>query len=148
MPGNSSLIGLTSRLGYPEIGIWLALTLLVVTAILLFTRSRGVRVDEELIHAAGITLSLLASPISWAGYTIFTLPYFLSQKKWSIPIIIAAGILILPFNFNMHFYYNFGRFGFVFWGWWYGIALAICFTYILFKLWRPDAYTKRLERQQ
>jgi hypothetical protein len=133
MPGNSSLIGLTSRLGYPEIGTWLAILFLIVTVVLVFKRNRILQTDGEPVHTAGIFLSLLASPIAWAGYTILTLPYFLSQKKWSPTTIFAAAVLTVPFNITMQFYYS-GRLNFIFWGWWYGLALMICFGDVLFRL--------------
>jgi hypothetical protein len=142
MPGNSSLVGLTSRLGSPEIGIGLAVLFLVLTVVLVFNYNREQVSDQRLVHSAGIFLSLLASPISWAGYTIFTLPYFLSQKRWSLPVIIAAAILVLPFNINMHFYYNFGQFNFVFWGWWYGLALAIVFLNVLRELTQAYSFNE------
>lgn len=133
MPGNSSLIGLTSRLGHPEIGIGLA-AILILTAVILIYRAQhnNLEISAESINSAGILLCLLASPISWAGYTILTIPIFLSQKEWKLSTIIAAAILTLPFNFTMHLYYL-GSINFIFWGWWYGIALMICLINVLLE---------------
>ncbi len=135
MPGNSSLMGLTSRIDHPEIGIGLAALLVLLTAILVYRASLNNKEKTvELVNAAGVLLCLLASPISWAGYTILALPIFLSQKDWKPSMVIAAAILTVPFNFTMHFYYL-GSFSFIFWGWWYGIALTLCFIYVLFRLY-------------
>jgi len=139
MPGNSSLVGLTSRLGYPEIGAILAVFLLIITAIFILRTSHKLENQTESVNSTGIMLSLLASPISWVGYTILMLPFFISQKKWSVSAIIAAAILTVPFNFTMHFYYSPDTFNFVFWGWWYGIALVICYAIILL-MWSNDEF--------
>lgn len=140
MPGNSSLFGLTSRMGIPLLGAILGLFLLGMTTLAVF-RNRDAHTDPDLVNSTGIFLSLLISPISWVGYTILTLPFFLSKRVWDYPTIIAAAILTLPFNFSMHFYYYYGRLNFIFWGWWYGIALAICFSDMLISLWKQNEHT-------
>ena len=140
MPGNSSLIGLTSRMGQPQTGIWLAILISGVTIVFIYRANQFSDKQNITVSSAGVFLSLLASPISWAGYTILTLPYFLSQKKWSLATTLAAAILTVPFNITMHLYYYFGTFNFIFWGWWYGIALMICFGQLLLSLWKSREY--------
>jgi hypothetical protein len=132
MPGNSSLLGLTSRIGITQFGLILGLIFLGAGAWKVF-RADETQVNAEQVNSIGIFLSLLLSPISWVGYTILTLPFFLSRSRWSYPILIAAAILTLPFNFALHFYYDYGQFSFVFWGAWYGFALLICTIDILFS---------------
>lgn len=135
MPGNGSLIGLTSRMNLPALGIVLGLALTAITA-LAVVRAREGRPAPDGVSAAGIFLSLLVSPITWTGYTILALPYFLSQKRWDAATLIAAFILTVPFNFTMYFYYYFGKFNFIFWGWWYGIALTLCAGVTIAALWQ------------
>lgn len=135
MPGNSSLIGLTSRMDLPALGIAIGVILLVFAAFAVH-RLRDGQPDRDTVSAAGIFLSLLISPITWTGYTILALPYFLSQKQWTAATTIAAAILSVPFNFTMYFYYYFGRFNFIFWGWWYGIALTICTSVTIAQLFK------------
>ncbi|MFZ5822131.1 MAG: glycosyltransferase family 87 protein [Chloroflexota bacterium] len=147
MPGNSSLLGLTSRMGIPQVGAILGLLFLGITFLAVY-RSRDITPNPEALNSTGVFLSLLISPISWVGYTILTLPYFLSQRRWGYSTLIAAAILTLPFNFTMYFYYQFGKLNFIFWGWWYGIALTICFCYTLFRIWRGTGQTKMLEIPQ
>jgi len=143
MPGNSSLFGLTSRMGIPKMGAILGLLFLGITFLTIY-RSRYIT-SPEAINSIGVFLSLLISPISWVGYTILTLPHFFSQRQWSHSTLIAAAILTLPFNFTMYYYYHFGKLNFIFWGWWYGIALTICFCYTLFNIWWGAGQTKMLE---
>jgi hypothetical protein len=135
MPGNSSFMGLTSRIGFPQAGVLLAIILLALVAFLIF-RAPPKLLHQEWVDAAGILLSLLASPITWVGYTILALPFFFSEKMWNVPILVAAAILTVPFNFTMYLYYSFGKFNFVFWGWWYGIALGICLGLTMIAIWR------------
>ncbi|WKZ34320.1 MAG: glycosyltransferase family 87 protein [Anaerolineales bacterium] len=138
MPGNSSLIGLTSRIGHPEIGMGLAVLLILITIFLIHrARINKQEIPSEVVNSAGVLLCLLASPISWAGYTILALPIFFSLKKWGLSTSIAAAMLTVPFNFIMHFYYL-GSINFIFWGWWYGLALTICMTYVLQGLLHSD----------
>ena len=146
MPGNSSLPGLTSRMGIPQLGTILGLLLLVITTLVIF-RNRDTVIESKWVHSAGIFLSLLVSPISWVGYTILTLPFYLSIKEWNIPTLVAAAILTVPFNFTMHFYYNYGPIIFIFWGWWYGFSLATCFIYIAF-LFMKDISPNKVARQR
>lgn len=143
MPGNSSLMGLTSRIGYSGLGVALSILSLVITAIAIYRTRNSETNRVELINGASIFLCLLSSPISWVGYTIFTIPFFLSQSKWNFSTIVAAWMLTMPFNITMHFYYL-GSFNFVFWGWWYGLSLLICLTNILILFWKE----KKLAQNQ
>jgi len=140
MPGNSSLIALASRMNLPALGIALSLALAAATAWTVY-RARDGQSAPDGVSAAGIFLSLLVSPIAWAGYTILALPYFLSRKQWNAATTVAAFILTVPFNFTMYFYYYFGTFNFIFWGWWYGIALALCAAVTLMEMRRLKGQT-------
>lgn len=126
MPGNSSLIGLTSRFGFPQIGLIFSLTLIGLTAtiIVLKPSDNSTRKDQQ-INELGIILSLLASPIAWNGYMILLLPVFLSRKHWPPLLTIAAAIMTVPFAIILNLYLTPG-FAFIFWGWWYGLALTLC----------------------
>jgi hypothetical protein len=131
MPGNSSLTGLTSRLGLPWLGMVLGIFLSIITIwIISFAKTRKVILRETII-SAGIVLSLLLSPISWVGYSLFATPIVLSHVEQKPILWISAAMLTVPFNFIMHMYYNNGVIGFVAWGWWYGLALGICMVVLL-----------------
>lgn len=130
MPGNSSLFGLASRIGYPTAGSIMAVLMVVIVAVYLFRAPHTPNDQNSLAHEAGIIVSLLASPISWAGYTIFLLPIFLSRRKWSPWMVVAAAILSVPFILTLLLYVS-SPLNFVFWGWFYGLALVICLVEIM-----------------
>ena len=131
-PGNSSLQGLTSRFGSSMAGIVLGVLLCILMAY--FVKKH--RLSQIQSSSLGIIISLLISPIAWAGYTMLTLPLFFKTQKWNWLLRIAAGILSVPFIFVVSFFSNSG-FNFVFWGWLYGWALLL----ILIGFWvdsRPE----------
>jgi hypothetical protein len=78
----------------------------------------------EYISALGIIASLLASPISWTGYTILLLPIFFSLKKWTIPVIVAAAILTIPFQIVLQLFQS-SFTNFVIFGWLYGWGILL-----------------------
>jgi hypothetical protein len=133
MPGNSSFVGLTSRLGYPQIGAFLAAFLVAFTAFVIWAdRRRTSKPDINMINGLGIVLSLLASPISWVGYTIFLLPIFLSQAKWSKVLRLAAIILTFPFILSLQLYVI-SHLNYVIWGWLFGLAIALVLVTLLLQ---------------
>jgi alpha-1,2-mannosyltransferase len=69
-PGNASLIGLFSRLRWPQAGYALSAALLLALAVWAW------RLRPSLLHVAAVSLcaSLLASPIAWISYTVLLLP--------------------------------------------------------------------------
>ena len=73
----------------------------------------------EYVSALGIIASLLASPISWTGYTILLLPIFFSLKKWTVPAMVSAAILTVPFQLVLQFFQT-SFVSFVIFGWFYG----------------------------
>src|SRR5688500_7700475 len=77
---------------------------------------------SEHVSALGIIASILASPISWVGYTIFLLPIFFSLKKWTYPVMISAVILSIPFGFILKLWQT-SFLNFVIFGWFYGWAI-------------------------
>jgi predicted neutral ceramidase superfamily lipid hydrolase len=56
------------------------------------------------INSIGLLISLLASPISWAGYTILLVPVFLSTPQWSRLMIASAFFLSIPFPLVLRVY--------------------------------------------
>jgi hypothetical protein len=125
LPGNNSLPGLTTRLGFTEIGFYLGGLLVVMYSILIFNK-RGVLKDNE-VYELGIILSLLCSPISWTGYTILLVPAYFYRKDWSLISILSASILVVPFVFPLFLFDN-SQQNFVFWGWFYGWAILLQFV--------------------
>lgn len=122
MPGNNSILGLTAR--FDTITLGLVIGVLAVSALLVLSKLRQSKALEqfEYFSALGIIASLLASPISWTGYTILLLPIFFSLKKWSLAVIIAAALLAIPFQIVLQlFQTSFANF--VIFGWLYGWAI-------------------------
>jgi hypothetical protein len=119
LPGNSSILGLTARFHEITAGIVISVVL-VCTLLYLSKQKTPMRVESlEHISAIGIIASILASPISWVGYTIFLLPIFFSLKKWTYLVLISAAILSIPFGFILKLWQT-SFLNFVIFGWFYG----------------------------
>ena len=123
MPGNTSILGLTTRF---EAAISVGIAISVVLVIVLLGLSRRINASIKLeaferVSALGIIASLLASPLSWTGYTILLLPIFFSLKHWTASAFISAAILSVPFGFVLQlFQTSFANF--ILFGWLYGWA--------------------------
>lgn len=118
LPGNSSILGLTSRFNNLTIGI--VLSIILVVALLYFLKQKtpiGLQSSER-VSALGIIAAILASPLSWVGYTILLLPIFFSLKKWTLPVIISAAILSIPFGFILKLWQS-SFLNLVIFGWFY-----------------------------
>jgi len=124
MPGNNSLLGLTAR--FHSIGLGIAISIILVFALLALSRLKSQNHMErpEYISALGIIASLLASPISWTGYTILLLPIYFSLKKWTWPVIASAVILSIPFAIVLQLFQN-SFLNFVILGWLYGWGIIL-----------------------
>jgi len=119
MPGNNSILGLTARFGSIPAGIIISLILVLILLILSKQKSSDSMEKPEYVSALGIIASLLASPISWTGYTILLLPIFFSLKKWTVPAMVSAAILTVPFQLVLQFFQT-SFVSFVIFGWFYG----------------------------
>ena len=119
MPGNNSILGLTTRFGSISTGIVISIILVLILLILSKQESSHNMEKPEYVSALGIIASLLASPISWTGYTILLLPIFFSLKKWTVPAMISAAILTVPFQLVLQFFQT-SFVSFVIFGWFYG----------------------------
>jgi hypothetical protein len=122
MPGNNSILGLTARFQGMEPGIVLSVLLVVGLLVLLWRRSTDAAQRPELVSAFGILASILASPISWTGYTILALPIFFSLQKWSPLTWMAAAILSIPFAIVLQLHQT-SFASFIVFGWLYGWGL-------------------------
>jgi hypothetical protein len=124
MPGNNSIVGLMTR--FQNLNIGIALSVFAVAALLIFSKLKTSNNMEhsERISALGILASLLASPISWTGYTILLLPIFFSVKKWTFPATISAAILSIPFAIVLQLFQT-SFVNFVLFGWLYGWAILL-----------------------
>lgn len=124
MPGNSSILGLTTRFSNIYIGI--AMTVVMVCFLLFWSKRNTSNNMErtEYLSALGIIASLLASPISWTGYTILLLPVFFSLKKWTVPVIVSAAILSIPFQIVLQLFQT-SFINFVLFGWLYGWGILL-----------------------
>jgi hypothetical protein len=89
---NASLIAVGSRLGSSQAGLVFAVGLVLGVAWLLRRDRPG------LLEASAISIPviLLASPASWAGYTLFLLPA-LFARTWTQAIWVSVVMLIAPF---------------------------------------------------
>ena len=119
MPGNSSLLGLTSRFQSISLGVILSVVFILALLILSKQKSPESMTGSEYSSALGIMASLLASPISWTGYTILLLPVFFGLKKWTPPVAIGAIILAIPFQIILQFFQT-SFVSYVIFGWFYG----------------------------
>jgi hypothetical protein len=98
---------------------------LVVILLILSKRKISNHMEKsEYVSALGIMASLLASPISWTGYTMLLLPIFFSLKKWTIPAIVSAAILAIPFAIVLQLFQT-SFVNFVLFGWLYGWGLIL-----------------------
>jgi hypothetical protein len=122
MPGNNSILGLTTR--FDSITLGIVISILIVFILLVLSKlGTAKQMDKpEYVSALGIIASLLASPISWTGYTILLLPIFFSLKKWAAPVIFSAMILSIPFAIVLQLFQR-SFFHFVLFGWLYGWGL-------------------------
>lgn len=77
MPSNNSIIGLFARLGLTEIGYIISIFLLIFLVFLIRIKKISVWKTSEL----GVIATLLASPITWTGYTIMVLPILFHPKR-------------------------------------------------------------------
>jgi len=124
MPGNNSIVGLTSRFQNMNLGIILSVVAVVALLIISISKKSNDLESSERISALGILASLLASPISWTGYTILLLPVFFSRRKWTFPVIISAAILSIPFAIVLQLFQT-SFINFVLFGWLYGWAILL-----------------------
>jgi hypothetical protein len=100
---------------------------------------------SEHVSALGIIASLLASPISWTGYTILLVPIFFSLKKWTIPALTSAAILSIPFQLVLQFFQT-SFLNFVLFGWFYGWGILFLLAALTMNITQtPSMQTLREE---
>ncbi|MBV8719820.1 MAG: DUF2029 domain-containing protein [Chloroflexi bacterium] len=89
---NGALTGLAARLGIGSIGLLLNAALTVAVGVWMFLRK------PSAIQSSAVALitTLLASPLAWTGYATLLLPVFFSRHRWSIAMMCAAGLLLIP----------------------------------------------------
>ena len=124
--GNSSFASLAARFGLAWAGILLSVLFAAIVFFLTRTRS-GLPLRS--IHTLGIVGALLISPFSWVGYTLLTLPIFLTREQWSWRLVFAAALLAFPYLLVLMFFQVSPLSSIVF-GWIYGWGLLL----ILFDL--------------
>jgi alpha-1,2-mannosyltransferase len=117
---NGSLPGITIRFGAAWPGYLIAAIIFVV--LLLRLRARPQPLWRT--NACAIAVGLLASPVAWPGYTLFLLPAFFQRERWSVPMGVAAAMLVLPFPVVMVLFMQ-SPLGFVVFGSWYAWALLL-----------------------
>ena len=86
LPGNGSLPGLGAVLGWAPAGYLAAVFLAIYLGL----------TGRDQLAGDGLLLCLLASPLTWAGYTLTLLPLFWRQERWPWLLVLAAALLCLP----------------------------------------------------
>ena len=89
---NASLVSAGARFHLPLVGYALA-SVALLSVLYWQWRFRPPVLQST---AAAITAALLIGPVSWAGYTLFLLPYFFSQR-WDRRLWTAVVMLDMPF---------------------------------------------------
>jgi len=128
LPGNSSLAGLTTRLGSYQIGLLVAA---VISLAFLAKLWRIPRTQGSAATMPGILLSLFSAPIAWVGYTILLAPMLLARANWTPLVRWSAAILAVPFVIPLLLFSG-SRTAFVLWGWLYGWAIVL----LLVQSWK------------
>lgn len=131
LPGNSSLPAIAARLGLPWLGPVLAAGLVLGIAALVWRR----RPPALAVSGLGIVASLLASPITWVGYTLLVLP-ILYGRRWSLPLRAAAVILAIPFPM-IERWFQVSPVHFVVLGSLYGGALMLVLAELVHEIMHP-----------
>jgi hypothetical protein len=88
---NGSLVGSAARLGFEPAGYALAGVLTLAGAVYAW-RLRPGRMEAS---AAALTVTLLAGPLTWLGYTLFALPVLMSRqwRGWELAV---GATLVVP----------------------------------------------------
>lgn len=86
-----SIIGLSTRFGYHTIGIFIASALLLGSTILVAYKRPPIRE----VSGIGISVALLASPLSWFHYLLFVAGP-LVRRKWGMVLSFAVAPQFLP----------------------------------------------------
>lgn len=138
LPGNSSIVGLTARFQNITAGVVISIVL-ICTLLYFLGQKAPIRSEPlEYVSALGIIASILASPISWVGYTLFLLPFFFSLKRWTLPAILSAAILSFPFIFVLKLWQT-SFTHFVIFGWFYGWGLIVLLGVLVSALFRTKS---------
>ena len=126
-PANNSIIGLMVRFNLLWLGSLLSVIVFLIMAVWIWHN----KFSELYTSAIAITLSLLISPISWSGYTIFLLPIFF-ERKWGPLLRISSIILVVPVVFILGLF-QLSFTNFIIFGWFYGWALLLVLTALILE---------------
>ncbi len=132
LPGNMSLQSLFTHTGLERMVLWADLALL--GCILLHIKTR--KTDALQTSLLALLAIVLIPPYSWSGYSLFLLPFFFSEKKWSWRMTISAGLLCFPFAFVLE-YFTRSTLHYIVFGWIYGWAMVLLLWDGIAK-WKPD----------
>jgi hypothetical protein len=120
--GNGSIIGLFSRAHMTEWGIFVSVLIMIAGLLLL----RYIRINDIDLLTICVLLSLICSPITWTGYTVFLIPFFI-LSTWRIHHWISGILLTIPISVTFASA-NQSLISLYTIGWVYGFALIILFT--------------------
>ncbi len=137
-PNNVSLVSLLQRLGFPmELALATAVAFATAVALLVVWR----RPAPATIAGLAVSTVILASPISWTGYSVFLVPVLLAAGRWSRPLVAGLHVLIVP---GILLWQTTGSFVV------YTLGLACCLGAFAREAWQGDragAQGRVLEKQ-
>jgi hypothetical protein len=141
IPGNITFIGLTTGIGFSQVGYFLSILLILFTGF--FARKFSVTGIDLL--SLGIISILLCSPITWVGYTLLLIPYFLITP-WNKFDWVAAIIFTFPSHI-MYIKASESSLGYITWGWLYGYALVLVMIGYSGKLAYSEQFPKEFNKE-
>jgi hypothetical protein len=89
---NASMFGVAARLGIEVVGYAAAAGCIAAGAYYAWRW----RLTAREASSWGVMLTLLVGPLSWVGYTLFTLPLLLSRPRWARWELAVAATLLVP----------------------------------------------------
>lgn len=137
LPGNSSLAGLTTRLGSYQTGLLVAALMSLVFLVRSWRDPRSHRSSATML---GMLLSLVSAPIAWVGYTILLAPMLLARPSWTPIVRWSAAVLAVPFVIPLLLFSS-SMTASVIWGWLYGWAIVL----LLVQVWHDTRVAQYAE---
>jgi hypothetical protein len=125
IPGNSSLIGLGAH--FDLVLLAALLSTFLVVFLIFWTRKSYLPLRD--ISALAVVGSLLASPITWSGYSLLLLPIIL-ERRWNLALKTSSFLLSTPV-FIIFGAADYSRINRIIFGWWYGWALLLVLAALL-----------------
>ena len=130
IPLNGSLAGMAAHMGLPWLGTVLAAALLLALALW----ARRCRPGRLQLSGLAIAATLLASPLSWPGYSLFLLSVLWS-RSWRAPLRVAALLFVFPVWLVLRWCGN-AHWQLLTLGWLYGWASLLVLGALAVETWQ------------